>query len=409
MTRKIFIKSFFIFLFLISFFRLYDNAMNFDSWQYGEWLINYQNGFVRRGLLGELIYLTSAIFNKNFQITFILIISILTIFYYYLNYKLIKNIDLSFLNLFIIFSPLFFVFFIIISKVGIKKEIILYIFYISYLLALSSKNYDYKKNWIFFLLFPLILLIHEGLFFYLPYLFIPLIFLDNGRNSKKILIQISTLLFLSIFMLVILYLHKGNEEFTNVICNSLGDFAPNKCNWWGPIAALKTEISFETGGSYFEGYFNNEIVNSSNQLFYVFNDLKTYFGFSFYVLISFLPIFLFFNFYNLYKKKVLVILLLFCLVFSLPLFHVAQDWSRWLSIHFHLTAFIIFFLQQKVFADVKIDSNFERLNFYFIKKIKYFFIIILFIYATSLHHHHFFHKGVRLELTYIKLFNKIKN
>ena len=28
-----------------------------DSWTIGEWLINYQGGFVRRGLLGEAIYL----------------------------------------------------------------------------------------------------------------------------------------------------------------------------------------------------------------------------------------------------------------------------------------------------------------------------------------------------------------
>ena len=28
-----------------------------DSWTIGEWLINYQGGFVRRGLLGEGIYL----------------------------------------------------------------------------------------------------------------------------------------------------------------------------------------------------------------------------------------------------------------------------------------------------------------------------------------------------------------
>ena len=28
-----------------------------DSWTIGEWLINYQGGFIRRGLLGEGIYI----------------------------------------------------------------------------------------------------------------------------------------------------------------------------------------------------------------------------------------------------------------------------------------------------------------------------------------------------------------
>ena len=30
-----------------------------DSWTIGEWLINYEGGFVRRGLLGEALYLFS--------------------------------------------------------------------------------------------------------------------------------------------------------------------------------------------------------------------------------------------------------------------------------------------------------------------------------------------------------------
>ena len=39
-----------------------------DSWTIGEWLINYQGGFVRRGFLGEGIYLFSTatkISNRN--------------------------------------------------------------------------------------------------------------------------------------------------------------------------------------------------------------------------------------------------------------------------------------------------------------------------------------------------------
>ena len=32
-----------------------------DSWTIGEWLINYQGGFVRRGFLGEGIYFLSHI------------------------------------------------------------------------------------------------------------------------------------------------------------------------------------------------------------------------------------------------------------------------------------------------------------------------------------------------------------
>ena len=40
-----------------------------------------------------------------------------------------------------------------------------------------------------------------------------------------------------------------------------------------------------------------------------------------------------------------IIIYFFTIIFSLPLFHVAEDWSRWFSIHIHLTVFLLFFLQ----------------------------------------------------------------
>ena len=54
-----FLITFFVILSIISLARLFDNAIQLDSWQYGEWLINYQSGFVRRGIIGEIIYFFS--------------------------------------------------------------------------------------------------------------------------------------------------------------------------------------------------------------------------------------------------------------------------------------------------------------------------------------------------------------
>ena len=181
MFVKSFLKYFLLLLAFFSIFKLFDNAVNLDSWQYGEWLINYQNGFVRRGLTGELIYFTSYLFNQNIQISFFFLLSIIITIYYYLNFQLLKKVELNFLNILILFSPLFFVFFIVISKVGIKKEIILYTLYLVYLLVLLSTNYNYKKNWYIFLFFPLILLIHEGFFFFLPYFVIPFFFAKKKK------------------------------------------------------------------------------------------------------------------------------------------------------------------------------------------------------------------------------------
>jgi len=206
--KKYLIKTFFILLSIISIIRLYDNSTNLDAWQYGEWLINYQFGFVRRGLIGEIIYSSSLFFGNNIKISFIVIVSSVCLFFYYLNYILIKNIKFDKITLLIIFSPLFYFFFLIISKVGIKKEILLYIFYILFLLNVSKNNFSLNKAWKFIILFQFILLIHEGMYFYLPYIIIPLIILTDEKQIKILLLQAATLFIISSLTMILYILTK---------------------------------------------------------------------------------------------------------------------------------------------------------------------------------------------------------
>ena len=106
--KNYFLQMFFIFLSLFSLFKLYDNSAGHDAWQYGEWLINYQYGFVRRGLVGEIIFLFSNLLENNIQIAFLIMISSVCILYYYFSYQLLKQIKFNFIHYFILFSPLTF-------------------------------------------------------------------------------------------------------------------------------------------------------------------------------------------------------------------------------------------------------------------------------------------------------------
>ena len=155
--KNYFLLFFFIFLYIFSLIKLFDNVTNLDAWEYGEWLINYQYGFIRRGAPGEIIYQLSSILNNNIQISFFIILSIICLLYYFLNYLFLKNIRPNFFNFFIIFSPLFYLFFVIINGVGVRKEIILYIFYLLYLFSLSSKNFNLKKILEIYLFFSIII------------------------------------------------------------------------------------------------------------------------------------------------------------------------------------------------------------------------------------------------------------
>ena len=402
--KNYFFLFFFIVLAIISLVKLYDYAINHDMWEYGEWLINYQHGFVRRGIIGEFIFLLSKIFQHNIEIAYFIVLSIIVVLYYLLNYIFLKDIKLNFVNLLIIFSPLFYLFFIVISKVRIRKEIILYTFYLFYLIHLSSNDFTLKKNWKFILLFPILLLNHEGTFFYLPYLIIPLLFIVKNNKKKELIYQISALFIISILVEILLFYNKGTTDHTLSICKSLGNFAPDKCTWWGPFFGLGQTLGDDFGS-----------VDNKDWFFYKVN-FKTYLGFFFYIFYAFLPIFCFITLsrfqknYFLVNKKVYILILLLTFLYSLPLFLLVHDWSRWFSIHFHLLAYLLFFLQQKNLAIHTHNSNFIKINNYLLsKKLRTYFFIFLFIYTTLLHHQHFFFEGLKLELTYYKVFTKIKD
>ena len=165
-----------------------------------------------------------------------------------------------------------------------------------------------------------------------------------------------------------------------------------KCDWWGPIFALSHDLGI-----------NNEGRKLS--FFYIHNDFKTYLGFMIYFVYCYLPLYVFYKKVKLNKlknfvnKNIIFIFSLTTLISTLPLFHFAEDWSRWLSVVFHLSIFLLVYLRIK---NIYVFKNIA-------KKITFTFFVFIVIYPTLLHHHHFFFKGVRLESTYYKIFKKLSN
>ena len=243
-------------------------------------------------------------------------------------------------------------------------------------------------------------------FFFLPYLIIPLFFVIKKKDIKQLKLQCLALFIISVVTMIIIYNNKGTEMHTVAVCKSLGEYVPAKCEWWGPIFALSLNL-----GEDWSRTFNSQWLFS-----YIHDDYNAYFGFLFYVVYSLAPLYFFNKFYTLKKneflinKKKILYMMLFGFIFSLPLYHLAQDWSRWFSIHLHLTAFLIFFLQGLKLITFENSSTLNILNKkYVISSLSKYFLIFLFLYATALHHHHFFFKGVKLKFTYYKVVKKIIN
>ena len=62
-------KNFFIGLLILAFIfqilKFYTFYEEYSDWQYADWLINYQGGFTRRGLIGELLIQTHYFLSIN--------------------------------------------------------------------------------------------------------------------------------------------------------------------------------------------------------------------------------------------------------------------------------------------------------------------------------------------------------
>ena len=113
-----------LFLFAIFFlFQKYDNKV---EWTISEWLINYQGGFTRRGLLGEIVFQLSKIFSITVrEMIFVLQVGAYLL-YYTLLYKFIKDVNKNLLLVFAIFSPLFILYPIAEVEVLARKELFIF-------------------------------------------------------------------------------------------------------------------------------------------------------------------------------------------------------------------------------------------------------------------------------------------
>ena len=123
-------KRFFI-IFLVSFAflfqvgKFYTFYLEYSPWQYGDWLINYQGGFIRRGLIGELFYSIYKL--TNIKLDLIIFTSVI-LFYLLFSLILIKSSRYfvkSKLDYLLFLSPGFFLYPVMNSEIIGRKDIIL--------------------------------------------------------------------------------------------------------------------------------------------------------------------------------------------------------------------------------------------------------------------------------------------
>jgi len=345
-----------------NFFRFFQNNA---VYQFDSWFSNYQGGFVRRGIPGELLFQLHSLLDIHLGWMVFIFVCSLYILFYLLFFLLISKIEINKIFLLAIFSPISFYFPILNNKATGHKEIILLLSLVALSYFIPSISKKGAKNLIIFI--SLVLgLSHEGLLFYCIYLIIPYLLFFNFKSYREILLDISSIITFLLILFIINFIFSGNEQHVIDICNSIKEYANDKCQISGQIAHFNSPI---------KGYFLQKISN------YWYEDYFRIYGIGF--LFGFLPLFFLYskiistNLIFSFSKINSLYFLIFPLLITFPIYILGADWGRYLYISYTSSLIILIFVLRNNIYYLKKENEYLKDNIL----VKVFFVILLLFYS----------------------------
>ena len=191
-----------------------------------DWLINYSGGFVRRGLVGQIVLEFAYFFSIKLRDAIVIFQIISFVTYYLLVFFLLRKTITNRLLILSVFSPVFILFPIAEIEAFGRKEIFILLVVILYFF---SNIRDIKTQLIFkFFIFPISILIWEPAIIFYPYLLLIdlVVFKINKLNKNLIWLFLS---YLVVFLVTIfVYLNSISSENFDLMRNTLiKDFGEN--------------------------------------------------------------------------------------------------------------------------------------------------------------------------------------
>ncbi|MDH3493964.1 MAG: hypothetical protein OEM82_10470 [Acidobacteriota bacterium] len=315
---KILRKLFLCFLFLVFVTTSINSFIGFythDPWLIGDWLINYQGGMIRRGLLGELFYKLSQLTRVNPGVFVFLFQTLFYGVFFLFSYLLLKRQRSLLPYVLLIFSPFIFTFQIFDFEGGYRKEVIY--FSILAFVVFSAASYDYQKFkktfYAVLLIYPALILAHEMLAIYLPYLLV--VFVFASKLEKREVTAVILLLIPSVVVFCLSLYFSGTTSQAAEIVDSLAKagyaISGGAIHWIDKPASYAIEILVP-------------IINENHYYFYYPQVLVL-------SAIAYIPLRKRFEY--IFKNNLSRILILVSLIGSVALFIFAADWGRFLYIH----------------------------------------------------------------------------
>ena len=334
-----------------------------------DWLINYEGGFVRRGLIGELITNFSTLLSFKLRDSILLFQLFFFTSYYFLIFLFCKDLFQNRLIILAIFSPIFVLYPVAEIEVLGRKELIIFIIYLSYLLF-DIKSF--KAQLIYkLILFPVSILTWEPVFLFFPFIFLIDLFVFEIKNFDKKFYYILLSYLVSILIVIQIYLNpfpiENYNEMRNFLKKEFGESCYMSC-----------------------GFVGQQSANSFSELFRM---LLEKFKFTYairyliIILVGFFPLYLLSIFSKVTNKNQVLFISKFKNLFfpfflaflpSTVLYLVMYDWGRIVHISYTFSLLTFLYLIKENFIELskqKIEEN------YISKLSKKIFIIMFFLFA----------------------------
>ena len=355
MKVKKFDNYFFIYLsilFLFGIFWLYIKHLVGNDSTISEWLINYQGGFTKRGLIGEICFQIAIHFDLSLRFVIFLFQSLIYSIFLILIYRFFRNIPTNLIIILSIFTPIFLLYPIAEIEVLARKETFVFI---GLILFLNISNFNYSSNlplyYVFFVL-PIICLIWEPVVFFFPFLASVLVIRLRHNQTTTILSKITICFIPALIVAMIIATNPITPENHSIMESSLKENFGEDCYMaCGMLLSRSSIIS--------------QFVQNYESV--IFESIIRY---PLIILIGFGPIFLlslnsklkievlfFKNFNNLFYP---ILLLLTPVLF---LFAMGGDWGRWVNISYTFTVLFYFYLLQNNLLEINLEKIAKKISF----------------------------------------------
>jgi hypothetical protein len=301
------------------------NARRGSGWAIGEWLTNYSAGFIRRGLVGEVVLLLGRASEINLVwIVFGIQVAVYLIFLWCV-YRLTEGLRWGWMVAALLLSPATLGFIVLDPPNGFKKEILLFAALGAVIcLLLYARLRDWQMAALLSTLGVVLVLSHEPLLFYLPYIFAAVAL--HSSSMRRALGVVAWPAILCGIAAIAVLLHPGDRAMAEKICSSVG----------GTLGTLDVHDADVCGGALL--WLQQSLAEAHS---YVMVAARLHHSFSLYGLLAvptLLPAIA--ALVMLYRRdaarrEVKIIAASSAVAFagSLFVFYSGRDWGRWIHIH----------------------------------------------------------------------------